>query len=71
MNIEYNISILPGNVTHYVILRDGQERYRGDETSFIDVGGIKPFRGYSYQLRACNRAGCTDSAQVRLHVRLC
>ncbi|XP_074481361.1 usherin [Sebastes fasciatus] len=53
-----------GDITHYVILRDGQERYRGDENSFTDVGGIRPFQEYSYQLRACNRAGCTDSTQV-------
>ncbi|KAK2920361.1 hypothetical protein Q8A73_002565 [Channa argus] len=53
-----------GGITHYIILRDGQERYRGDENSFIDVGGIWPFHEYSYQLRVCNRAGCTDSAQV-------
>ncbi|XP_053172998.1 usherin [Scomber japonicus] len=53
-----------GDITHYVILRDGQERYRGDENSFTDVGGIRPFQEYSYQLQVCNRAGCTDSAQV-------
>uniref|UniRef100_A0A3Q3B8L8 Usher syndrome 2A (autosomal recessive, mild) n=1 Tax=Kryptolebias marmoratus TaxID=37003 RepID=A0A3Q3B8L8_KRYMA len=53
-----------GLITHYVILRDGQERYRGDEKSFIDVGGIRPFQEYIYQLRACNRAGCTDSTKV-------
>ncbi|XP_055085949.1 usherin [Periophthalmus magnuspinnatus] len=53
-----------GEITHYVILRDGQERYRGDETSFTDVGGIGAFQEYSYQLRACNRAGCADSPQV-------
>uniref|UniRef100_A0A3B4TAI5 Usherin n=1 Tax=Seriola dumerili TaxID=41447 RepID=A0A3B4TAI5_SERDU len=53
-----------GDITHYVILRDGQERYRGDENSFTDVGGIRPFQEYSYQLRVCNRAGCTDSTQV-------
>ncbi|TDH17235.1 hypothetical protein EPR50_G00006290 [Perca flavescens] len=53
-----------GETTHYVILRDGQERYRGDENSFTDVGGIRPFQEYSYQLRVCNRAGCTDSTQV-------
>ncbi|XP_029354432.1 usherin [Echeneis naucrates] len=53
-----------GEVTHYVILRNGQERYRGDEYSFTDVGGIRPFQEYNYQLRVCNRAGCTDSAQV-------
>lgn len=57
--------ILTGIITHYVILRDGQERYRGDESSFTDVGGIRPYQEYSYQLRACNRAGCTDSPQVR------
>ncbi|TWW67416.1 Usherin Usher syndrome type IIa protein [Takifugu flavidus] len=53
-----------GEITHYVILRDGQERYRGDEHSFTDVGGIRPFQEYRYQLRACNRAGCADSMQV-------
>ncbi|XP_075319241.1 usherin [Odontesthes bonariensis] len=53
-----------GVITHYVILRDGHERYRGDEYSFTDVGGIRPFQEYSYQLRACNRAGCTDSTKV-------
>nr|XP_046239587.1 usherin [Scatophagus argus] len=53
-----------GYITHYVILRDGQERYRGDENSFTDVGGIRPFQEYSYLLRVCNRAGCTDSTQV-------
>uniref|UniRef100_UPI0037E7E888 usherin n=1 Tax=Semicossyphus pulcher TaxID=241346 RepID=UPI0037E7E888 len=53
-----------GHITHHVILRDGQERYRGDEYSFTDVGGIRPFQEYSYQLRVCNRAGCTDSPQV-------
>uniref|UniRef100_A0A3B5AVF4 Usherin-like n=1 Tax=Stegastes partitus TaxID=144197 RepID=A0A3B5AVF4_9TELE len=53
-----------GEITHYVILRDGQERYRGDENSFTDVGGIRPFQEYSYQLRVCNRAGCTDSPEV-------
>ncbi|KAM7406312.1 hypothetical protein PAMP_000697 [Pampus punctatissimus] len=52
-----------GAITHYVILRDGQERYRGDENSFTDVGGIRPFQEYSYQLQVCNRAGCTDSTQ--------
>ncbi|XP_041646715.1 usherin [Cheilinus undulatus] len=53
-----------GEITHYVVLRNGQERYRGDENSFTDVGGIRPFKEYSYQLRVCNRAACTDSPQV-------
>ncbi|XP_019935888.2 usherin isoform X2 [Paralichthys olivaceus] len=53
-----------GVITHYVILRDGKERYRGDENRFTDVGGIGPFQEYGYQLRVCNRAGCTDSTQV-------
>lgn len=67
---ESTISIFPGDITHYVILRDGQERYRGDENTFTDVGGIRPFQEYNYQLRVCNRAGCTDSAQVKIHVCL-
>ncbi|KAM9860567.1 LOW QUALITY PROTEIN: usherin [Aulostomus maculatus] len=53
-----------GLITHYVVLRDGQERYRGDENSFTDMGGIRPYQEYTYQLRVCNRAGCTDSTQV-------
>uniref|UniRef100_A0A8C7Q6N4 Usher syndrome 2A (autosomal recessive, mild) n=1 Tax=Oncorhynchus mykiss TaxID=8022 RepID=A0A8C7Q6N4_ONCMY len=53
-----------GDISHYVVLRDGQERYRGDERSFTDVGGIRPFQEYGYWLRACNTAGCTDSSQV-------
>lgn len=36
--------------------------------SFTDVGGIRPFQDYSYQLRACNLAGCSDSTQVELYV---
>lgn len=65
-----NFHIFLGVITHYVILRDGQERYRGDENSFTDIGGIKPFQEYSYQLRACNRAGCTESTKVRLHLHV-
>ncbi|CAL8351742.1 unnamed protein product [Merluccius merluccius] len=53
-----------GDITHYIIMRDGQERYRGADVSFADVGGIRPFVEYSYQLSACNRAGCSDSEQM-------
>ncbi|XP_061670381.1 usherin isoform X4 [Syngnathoides biaculeatus] len=53
-----------GVITHYVILRDGQERYRGEENSFTDMSGTRPFQEFSYQLRACNRAGCTDSTKM-------
>ncbi|XP_077569166.1 usherin [Stigmatopora nigra] len=53
-----------GIISHYVILRDGQERYRGDEKSFTDMGLITPFQEFSYQLRACNSAGCTDSRKM-------
>ncbi|KAL2098583.1 hypothetical protein ACEWY4_005063 [Coilia grayii] len=53
-----------GEIRYYVVLRDGQERYRGSESSFTDVGGIQPFQEYEYQLRACTAAGCTDSKKV-------
>ncbi|KAK7153113.1 hypothetical protein R3I93_011118 [Phoxinus phoxinus] len=53
-----------GEISPYVILRDGQERYRGTDHSFTDAGGIRPFREYMYQLRACTAAGCTDSSKV-------
>ncbi len=55
-----------GEISHYVILRDGQERYRGTDHSFTDAGGIRPFQEYVYQLRACTAAGCTDSSKVSL-----
>ncbi|KAK1793453.1 hypothetical protein P4O66_011830 [Electrophorus voltai] len=50
-----------GEISQYVVLRDGQERYRGAERSFTDAGGIQPFQEYTYQLRACTVAGCSDS----------
>uniref|UniRef100_A0A671RF78 Usherin-like n=1 Tax=Sinocyclocheilus anshuiensis TaxID=1608454 RepID=A0A671RF78_9TELE len=53
-----------GEISYYVILRDGQERYRGTDHSFTDAGGIRPFQEYVYQLRACTAAGCTDSSKV-------
>ncbi|XP_056624652.1 usherin [Triplophysa dalaica] len=53
-----------GEISHYVILRDGQERYRGTDHSFTDAGGIQPFQEYMYMLRACTAAGCTDSSKV-------
>lgn len=66
IDCQNNLFHFQGQITHYVVLRDGQERYRGDEYSFTDVGGITPFQEYCYHLRACNRAGCTDSTQVKL-----
>ncbi|XP_072555094.1 usherin isoform X5 [Paramormyrops kingsleyae] len=53
-----------GLIVSYTVLRDGQERYRGMDLSFMDVGEIHPFREYEYQLRACTTAGCTDSSKV-------
>uniref|UniRef100_A0A8B9DD56 Usherin n=1 Tax=Anser cygnoides TaxID=8845 RepID=A0A8B9DD56_ANSCY len=53
-----------GLIIHYIILRDGIERFRGTETSFRDTSGIQPYQEYSYQLRACTVAGCTDSSKV-------
>ncbi|XP_052001042.1 usherin [Xyrauchen texanus] len=53
-----------GEISYYVILRDGQERYRGTDHSFTDAGGIRPFQEYIYQLRACTAAGCTYSSKV-------
>ncbi|XP_037397596.1 usherin [Pygocentrus nattereri] len=53
-----------GEISHYIILRDGQERYRGNEQSFTDAGGIRPFQEYTYRLRACTSAGCADSTSV-------
>ncbi|XP_066526697.1 usherin [Hoplias malabaricus] len=53
-----------GEILHYSILRDGQERYRGNEHSFTDAGGIRPFQEYTYKLRACTSVGCTESSKV-------
>lgn len=32
--------------------------------SFTDTSGVQPYQEYSYQLRACTVAGCTDSSKV-------
>ncbi|XP_028580478.2 usherin [Podarcis muralis] len=53
-----------GIIIHYIILRNGIERFRGKELSFTDTGGIQPYQEYSYQLRACTVAGCADSSKV-------
>ncbi|KYO43601.1 usherin isoform J [Alligator mississippiensis] len=53
-----------GLITHYIVFRNGMERFRGKELSFLDTGGIQPYQEYSYQLRACTVAGCTDSSKV-------
>ncbi|XP_039386307.1 usherin [Mauremys reevesii] len=53
-----------GLIIHYIVLRNGIERFRGRELSFTDTGGIQPYQEYSYQLRACTVAGCTDSSKV-------
>ncbi|KAJ6666901.1 hypothetical protein lerEdw1_018903 [Lerista edwardsae] len=53
-----------GIVLHYIVLRNGIERFRGKELSFTDTSGIQPYQEYSYQLRVCTVAGCTDSRKV-------
>ncbi|XP_055581897.1 usherin [Falco cherrug] len=53
-----------GLIIHYIILRNGIEHFRGTEMSFTDTSGVRPYQEYSYQLRACTVAGCTDSSKV-------
>ncbi|XP_009864107.1 PREDICTED: usherin-like [Apaloderma vittatum] len=53
-----------GLIIHYIILRNGIERFRGTEMSFTDTSGVQPYQEYSYQLRACTVSGCTDSRKV-------
>lgn len=55
---------LIGLIIHYIILRNGIEHFRGTEMSFTDTSGVQPYQEYSYQLRACTVAGCTDSSKV-------
>ncbi|GFR82563.1 usherin, partial [Elysia marginata] len=50
-----------GEITSYTLKRDGIELYRGLALSFQDDLNILPYRSYSYQLSACNQAGCADS----------
>ncbi|XP_067901794.1 usherin [Heterodontus francisci] len=53
-----------GIIIHYIVLRNGTERFRGTDFSFIDTGDIQPYQEYSYQLRACTLAQCADSSKV-------
>lgn len=59
------ISYLPGLIIHYILLRDGKERFRGTSLSFTDTEGIQPLQEYSYQLKACTVTGCAVSSKVR------
>ncbi|XP_069811529.1 usherin [Dendropsophus ebraccatus] len=56
-------------VIHYVLLRDGAERFRGTEKHYEDQGGIQPYQEYIYQLRACTVAGCIHSAKVTAAIK--
>ncbi|MBN3306045.1 USH2A protein, partial [Amia calva] len=65
LHLDWRPPVRPnGHIRHYIILRDGRERYRGLETSFTDTGGILPYQEYVYQLRACTVVGCTESSRV-------
>lgn len=56
---------LPGPIIHYILFRDGRERFQGTALSFTDTQGIQPLQEYSYQLKACTAAGCAVSCKVR------
>nr|XP_031294235.1 usherin [Camelus dromedarius]XP_031294237.1 usherin [Camelus dromedarius] len=53
-----------GPIIHYIILRNGIERFQGTSLSFSDMKGIQPFQEYSYQLKACTISGCATSSEV-------
>ncbi|XP_039192169.1 usherin isoform X7 [Crotalus tigris] len=53
-----------GIIIYYIILRNGVEHFRGKELSFMDTSDIQPYQEYSYLLRACTVAGCSDSSMV-------
>ncbi|EGV92555.1 Usherin [Cricetulus griseus] len=53
-----------GLIIHYILLRDGKERFRGTSLSFTDTEGIQPLQEYSYQLKACTVTGCAVSSKV-------
>ncbi|KAM6459617.1 usherin [Liasis olivaceus] len=53
-----------GIIVYYIILQNGVEHFRGKELSFMDTSGIQPYQEYSYLLRACTVAGCSDSSTV-------
>jgi len=63
-NKRENFLSVIGLIIHYIVLRNGIERFRGTEMSFRDTSGIQPYQEYSYQLRACTVAGCADSSKV-------
>ncbi|NP_067383.3 usherin precursor [Mus musculus] len=53
-----------GPIIHYILFRDGRERFQGTALSFTDTQGIQPLQEYSYQLKACTAAGCAVSCKV-------
>ncbi|XP_053568734.1 usherin [Bombina bombina] len=62
--LKWNKPSRPNGVVHYIVVRDGIEIFRGQEQSFKDKRGIRPFIEYVYQLRACTAAGCLESDKV-------
>jgi hypothetical protein len=53
-----------GEITQFILQRDGVELYRGLEYEFTDERTILPYQSYVYTLSACNSAGCTQSQGV-------
>ncbi|KAG8443757.1 hypothetical protein GDO86_009076, partial [Hymenochirus boettgeri] len=56
-------------IVHYIILRNGIERYKGTELRYLDRG-ISPLKEYTYQLKACTMAGCSISTEVLAATKL-
>ncbi|XP_062584554.1 usherin-like isoform X1 [Saccostrea cucullata] len=55
-----------GEITHFILYRDGLELYRGLDFEFTDDKAILPYQSYVYKLTVCNVAGCTDSQGVMI-----
>nr|XP_018671138.2 usherin isoform X1 [Ciona intestinalis] len=54
-----------GEITRYILLRDGLEIWRGLALRHTDSFQILSYREYEYTLRACTSVGCSSSVPVR------
>uniref|UniRef100_H2YEQ8 Usherin n=1 Tax=Ciona savignyi TaxID=51511 RepID=H2YEQ8_CIOSA len=54
-----------GEITRYVLLRDGLEIWRGLALRHTDSFQILSYREYEYTLRACTSVGCSSSIPIR------
>lgn len=58
-------AISHGTISHYILLLDGEEVFRGLALSYV-VTELRPYTNYSFVIQACTSGGCGSSESSRV-----